>query len=139
MTNEELIRPRYMVIADYPGSFLSIRQIIVANENGLFQIGDNFRNEVYLKQFPHIFQKVGLWEGIKESDMPKYLKFIWDGKISEVQKKVEWLYAEDKTINGFTHEGLNNCFPRVSISGWLPATEEEYTSFKKSLQLNTIS
>lgn len=66
---EQLMQPRYMVIADYPGN--------------VQDIGYVFRSDIgeYYDKFPAVFRRMPWYEGRKVEDMPKYVtdgKFIYE-------------------------------------------------------------
>ena len=151
MTNEELMQPRFKVIAIYPqmnfkvGDILTTSKQIPQDSIGIFIDHVTEYAWVYTpNDYPHLFKKLEWWEGRKEEDMPKYIKFEWNGKVDEVRKVKEWLREKewDKTkstpINGFTHQSDfdSELFPRVSLNGWIPSTEEEWISFETTNKTN---
>lgn len=135
MTIEQLIIPRFKVIADYPGNAIPVGVIFSVND---FSIMASW--PIKPDKYPHLFKKIDWWEGVAGEDMPKYLKFIWHDNIDEVEvvhswlKTNEWDKTEPNPINGFSHESHSEkgLFPRVSLNGWLPATEEEFNAFVNS-------
>jgi hypothetical protein len=81
---EDLLRPRYKVIADYPNSTLSVDEIIeqIEVEEGQFLFNMGFSHN-----YPHLFKKLEWWEERKESEMLKYVKNAVDGYIFELMKQ----------------------------------------------------
>ena len=65
MTAEELMKPRYELIANYPGCKWTCFSII--NPKAL--------EKDYLDQFPHLFRKLNWWERRNVEDMPKKVKY----------------------------------------------------------------
>lgn len=66
MTAQELLIPRYKVIADYPGSVYVVGEIISDDTNCI-----EFLEE--LDKYPHIFEKLNWWEQRTVEEMPKRL------------------------------------------------------------------
>lgn len=65
LSAEELLKPRFEIIADYPNNYLG-------------RIGDVLDNRQFsrnwnLSDFPHLFKKLNWWEHRKVEDMPKKL------------------------------------------------------------------
>lgn len=116
MDIEQLLKPRYKVIADYPFSAYTVGQIIL--------IHDYNPNKDLFKMYPHLFKPLQWWEERKESDMPQYVK---DEK-GQIQKVLSWSDA------GFVYEKESNnpiILPNVTVSMsviqyYQPATEAEY-------------
>jgi hypothetical protein len=77
MTPEQLMQPRYKVIADYPKSIHPVGTIIDAgwqSEDLLYCDWDGPR----CRDFPHLFKKLEWWEEREEKDMPEYVKINAD-------------------------------------------------------------
>lgn len=108
MTTEELLKPRYKVIADYPHSWFTIGEIIQ----------DNFVS-LSLKLYPNIFKELKWWEKREVEDLPKYLK-IGDC----IRKVIKWDLILDKVTVTNSKEDKTNY-----ISLYEPSTEEEYLQF----------
>lgn len=144
MKIEELLSARYEVIANYPRSLYEVGHIIHESENLEGKVF--FTTEV--QKYPHLFKKLDWFKDRKESEMPQYLKFVYNDKIDEVRYVKDWLYHnEDKKsgiINGFTHESDYSTtnyplFLRVSLNGWLPATENECRQFNEKRYLKKLN
>lgn len=71
MSNEDLLKPRYKVIADYPDSTFSIGDVLMTDVNSFFR-------KHCLLGYPAIFRKPEWWEEREEKDMPEYVKIIGD-------------------------------------------------------------
>lgn len=66
MTREELMKPRFEVIGDYPGLSYNVGDIIeilIDDSYGIIDMGI----------YPHLFRKLNWWELRKIEDMPKKL------------------------------------------------------------------
>jgi len=116
MTNEELLKPRFKVIDDYPLSWFDVGEIV---ENDF----DSFD----LKDFPNIFQKMEWWEERNLEDLPKYLKD--DFYIIKVEKYYE-KFGKLK-FDYFEYEGQTLYNDRVD-NLFSPSTEEEYLEYIKT-------
>lgn len=114
MSNEDLLKPRYKVIADYPGNLQPIGhiyEIIFNDEEALKNWCDN------KDYYPHLFKKLEWWEEREEKDMPEYVKGGNEiTKLNRVdfESSSEWIfYLDDSHIP-------------YSCHAWFPATKEEY-------------
>ena len=83
MSKEELLRKRYLVIADYPNSTLSVGTIIEQVE-----VGENeyLFNMEFFEPYPHLFRPLEWWEFRDEKDMPEYVSY----PNSETVYKITW-------------------------------------------------
>lgn len=116
MTTEELLQPRYKVIADYPGN--------VAYVGEIYEDDICIRwNEQKFKKYPHLFRKLEWWEERDEKDMPEYVKCEFEGNVT-VYKIVYWNLKENR---GYITErevvSLGFLKPEYEPK---PATKEEY-------------
>lgn len=131
--NKNLMIPRFEIINTFPDSLYKVGEIIEV---------EDFSDEY--DDYPHIYKRLPWYANRTEDQMPKYVKFVWDNTLKDVVKIHSWLhgytYSEEVNkqgpINGFTHLShiSSDIFPRVSLNGWLPATEKEYLSFIKENQ-----
>lgn len=72
MTPEELLRPRYKVIADYPGNAWEVGLVIPSEYHAIKIITDNMI--AFYDKYPHLFRKLEWWEERNIEDMPGYVK-----------------------------------------------------------------
>ncbi len=81
MTPEELLLPRWKVIANFPESPYKIGYIIIY---GYFRLNNSeyFRRD--LMMYPALFKKLDWWEDRKVEDMPTHIKSIKSGQTFEV-------------------------------------------------------
>jgi hypothetical protein len=139
MEVEELLKPRYKVIADYPfnksfkiGEVIALNEIddrphLVKEEYALIQntvVTHTFYKTDFDK-YPHLFKKLEWWQERKESDMPEYVKWAHDGKIHKV---FQWLRTG--TGNNWLCDFVGSkayCF----LSDISIATKEEYQNQKQ--------
>ena len=117
MSREELLTPRYIVIADYPKS----KDKIGAIYRALTEMNVSFYNT-----YPAIFKRLEWWEHREEKDMPECLKWIYNGVFTKVLRydlKGERFYAPEDNHFGY----------RLIYT--LPATLEEYQTSLKSNEI----
>jgi hypothetical protein len=76
---EDLLKPRFKVIADYPDSLFAVGEVLQlrhfpnnGNVWGYARCG--IWDEAHLLKFPNIFSKMEWWEERDEKDMPEYVK-----------------------------------------------------------------
>jgi len=121
MTKEELLKERYKVVLNYPGSMFKVGEIIEATEFPKRWAGEKFNliND-HPANYPDIFKKLEWWQGVTIGDLPMYLK-LTTGSIFKIQ---EWALGVTKAAIF-----VNDRFVDISLYGTLPATEEEYNSF----------
>lgn len=122
MEPEELLRPRYKVIADYPNSIYKIGEIVQ-------QFGQDFFNTAFFEKYPLIFRKLEWWEEIEEKDMPEYVKWNYDN-IPEYGSVEKVMGAELTWTMGIK---VNSQVNHVKAEYFLPATKEEYENNCKTL------
>lgn len=143
MTVEELLRPRYKVIADYPNSEFEVGTIInFPNKRDYYTGNDEWESEFVrdknqggqfkfcikkIEPFPHLFKKLEWWEDRAIEDMPEYVRFK-----ERVLKVSRWLSDIEDVENGWCElvERGYDCH----TSHLLPATESEYTNYINSKQ-----
>jgi hypothetical protein len=147
MSTEELLKPRYKVIADWPmNHFYEVDDIIEMKlmPNGKYWNGEDsyYLTEKEMEKHPHLFKKLEWWEERKIEDMPDYLccvctdfiKFV-KGQIIKVEKHqsntfnkyVPYLFISKEKQS---HEAVTNCF---LYKDFYPATEEEYNRNQQSI------
>ena len=106
MKAEELMKPRFEVIADYPNNKLVIGSVIESDSDQMFKIQEGyFLGLKRIEQYPHLFRKLNWWEKRSIEDMPKRLvcKAIPnDTEIMDIQEwdmdlMVGWLNKKERT------------------------------------------
>jgi hypothetical protein len=120
---EDLLKPRYKVIADYPG-----------NDTPVGTIHDNeFTvrfHEKTLNSYPHLFKKLEWWEERKESEMPEYVKSKNADK-NFYYKIIKWDMVG--YITGYiTETQVCNLSIWKPEFNYYPCTESEYLNQKNN-------
>lgn len=122
MSVEELLKPRYKVIADYPslGSAAKFGSII----EGEYVLD---RGEWYpMEKYPHIFKSLQWWEEREEKYMPEYVKYE-NGAVGKLGEKY-YKGLKDCVIVWFA----NGNALTSHIDNFQPATESEYNTMLNS-------
>lgn len=132
MTPEQLLQPRYEVIADYPESNFKIGQIIsfipVDPTDG-WELADIAYNKRICPNYPNIFKPLSWWEHRAPDDMPEYVK----RHFGQVGKATRWnlQYGQWHYHFRMGRETIKDCH----ISDFftvIPATAAEYEEYLKS-------
>lgn len=126
MTTEQLLQPRYMVIADYPKSIYPVGDIIRAGgRNGDCIYCDT--EGPRLSHYPHLFRPMPWYEGRNVEDMPEYVKVVayhqsyGDIKLNSIRNVTAW----EKSKNGTSW--LCDSFPvYLKTDDIHPATAQEF-------------
>jgi len=89
MTAENLLKPRWIVIADFPNSDFKVGEI-EDRDWCQYPDGDDTQKPIWqISDFPHLFKKLNWWEHRKAEDMPKKVMSLADDK-KEVYEIEEW-------------------------------------------------
>lgn len=123
MSPEELLIPRYKLIADYPTNQIPIRTIISLPQN-ITTESMRLEKEFYEK-YPHLFKELHWAEDRKEEDLPKYIKHPISGQIEKVIGYTLWSEGWSVTLPSNTVVCGGS-----TLRFYLPATEEEYLNYK---------
>lgn len=129
LTVEQLTRPRYKVIADYPGSSDKIGKIYTFNsaDNPFLSSSESFVD--YFAQYPAIFQKLQWWEERDVEALPEYVKIV-----SNDFKKLLGTVGRAEHMKGGV---LIHYSGGGTYTHWIdtePATLAEYESFNAAKQ-----
>lgn len=129
MTTEELLKPRWKVIADFPGSLLSIGEILtnlkyhqepddysIRIQTELGELG------IFPSEFPAVFKELEWWQERDEKDMPKYVRY----KGCEMFRLNSPKMGEVLKVDNYQEDYLNHNKGCDWISLYEPATEQEY-------------
>jgi hypothetical protein len=121
-TIESQLRPRYKLIADYPGNVQPVGHIHQA-------IGDQESIRYWCEEkekYPQVFQRLEWWEYRTDSELPKYMKEADNPDIVYMfLASHKWTPRKIYVRDGENHEGwefINNMFP---------ATEQEFKNQPK--------
>jgi hypothetical protein len=123
---EDLLRPRYKVIADYPGSQYRIGNVVIYNPNRDVSV-ESF--ESWLSRFPVVFRRLEWWEDREENEMPEYVKLIEDNypaiEIGTVIKVAEWCNEGGFRLKEGEYEPI-----QFLSDGWQIVSEAEYLTYQ---------
>lgn len=156
---QELLKPRYKVIGDYPSSDYEVGLVIhfpekenwftkdlewvtepIRGKNG----GISQRSIKYFEEYPNLFKLLEWWEERDIKDMPEYVKFnedrmsttFLDGVEEPEFHKVKRHWAESldthwrySSYKHFISEWHNVAY---NYSAFLPSTEYEYNDYNKT-------
>ena len=129
MTAQDLMKPRYKVIADYPNNQLSLGRILDSSSDNLIQKivfcigGDYWRLPEELDKYPHLYKKLAWWEDREVKVMPEFLKDE-HGEVFRVEE-----YSKGDYVSLYKNNGDQDFpFGSHSLYELLPATLEEYES-----------
>lgn len=131
----ELLKPRYKVIADYPGSPFWVGSILIFIPRFMHRVDGNIESTTYsdvfrrgnhfiladeIKEYPHLFNPLEWYEDRKPEEMPGYVK----DKFNQVHK-----VTSVERIGANLEKGFYAHWKNVQ-----PATLAEYTQYINSKQ-----
>lgn len=139
MTPEELPRPRWLRIADYPGMTIGDSDKIFTSPDISSPEADAIMRSYY-ERFPAIYRELQWWEMREPEELPKYVKFT----TAPLQNPIPTVPLEDfdAETNCFKYRdmrkqfvenaGEEDCWMFVLIDNrWQPATEEEFNAYEQ--------
>lgn len=133
---QELLKPRYKVIGDYPGSEFRIGAIMIfikdfmhrtdgtpesTRHSDVFKIGNNIimaEGPSGINLYPHLFKPLAWWQDRKPGEMPLYLKRKTTGVIEKVDH-----YGPECMMAHFSEWDYS------PVMNYEPSTEIEYTNY----------
>lgn len=134
MNAQELMKPRFEVIAVFPFCPVVIKEQLERVTNTLFivsKIGENANvwHLSEIEKYPHLFRKLNWWDKRNIEDMPTYIK-------SETQVvKPDWQLEEwmgNKYLRAYDSSAKKyNMSLSFKLQLFEPATEQEYLEFVK--------
>lgn len=131
MTKEELLKPRYKVIADYPGSSFEIENVLETDEKSVYTLWEHDgKHELTLSNFPAIFRELEWWEEREEKDLPEYVRY----KGCEFFRFSAPAINEVLKVESYSEDCLNHCKGCDWITLYEPATKEEYKNYIRTNQ-----
>ena len=129
MTTEQLLQPRFEVIADYPDSRYKVGEILDRDWGWNGDDVDGFNNKI--SDYPHLFRKLQWWEKRKVEDMPMYVKVIaYENNIKSREVKPVVKVELHNIVDGFHFKDTEGRYCNYDIC--IPSTEEEYLEFKNN-------
>lgn len=133
---EELLKPRYEVIAPYPayrGHGIEVGDILtdpgdnecVRNQKGQAVVAFHW------DMFPHLFKPLQWWEKRSVEEMPEYVKNE-EGEVFKIKEwdgtSVPYVFVNPKIHSGYVESATYSpLYPP-----YFPATESEYTAYINS-------
>lgn len=120
MTPEELLRPRYKVIADFPYNDRKVGSVINCSTHNPYP-------QQHLDKYRNIYKKLEWWEDREEKDMPKYVKNVNKGH-GGVFKAIFYMEETSAFFMFLEERSIHPYHP--DEKHWLPATKEEYDNYK---------
>lgn len=121
MTTEELLKPRYKVIADYPNSPHKVGELLYQSETttSLTRYSD----------YPHLFKRLEWWEERTLDDMVS-VKFVKVVNYVGYWRVGDIVPVEDYIINNGKFHSYNLKYGKYHQPKFLlPATEQEYQEY----------
>lgn len=130
MTKEELLKPRWEVIANYPwnteheiGDIISEGKYHIEPDDWSISLSTNelqYAIGIFPSEYPAIFKKLEWWEKREDKDLPKYVSLYGDNiEVTSYNIKTGQFWFDIKE-NG---EEFNVSLP---LRGTTPSTEEDY-------------
>lgn len=88
MSTQELLTPRYEVIADYPNSPWEVGDILTHKLGFTYRLNHSeiVRNLPDIDKYPHLFAPMPWWQGRSVEEMPRYV----ENKSGYILPVVEW-------------------------------------------------
>jgi|GEM_PF-2458540 len=128
---EELLKPRYKVIADYPymeTHLADMRIGRIVTEPNIRWLKNQFGIEP--DKFPRTFRKLEWWEERTEDQMPEYVRLN-----DQFRKDFDQVA---KVVKSETHEcgiflivdKVNGVVTRLHVENFWPITEQEYLTYQ---------
>lgn len=138
MTPEELMKPRYKVIADYPGCPFKVGQVLekVKTVSGKWFVRGMFYQP---DDYPANFKKMQWWEERKPDDMPEYIKFAHSGAVYKISKwkpsMQSWHIKNetDETDGTDITEAFASIDWHFQSDKCIPVTAAEYEAYLQTL------
>ena len=123
LTVDDLLKPRYKVIADYPNSGDMVGKVYEA---------ETCRALDYYKKYPNIYKELAWYEERSEEEMPQFVKTLNDsnGLVINIEKVKGWAGCNQVVEFENGEEGATEY--------WMPATKEEYEFLKSQLKANNL-
>jgi len=132
MTTEELMKPRYKVIATWPGMELDLNYVgqvitltVKDNKQWCIRLHRATLYDAHFDQYPHLFEPLPWWKDRKVEDMPPFVKSKRTGVVYSL--KVDY----DKNSLW-----LDGCELTLNLTHYLPATLDDYNAYLTTNQNN---
>lgn len=136
---EELLKPRYKVIAPFPRGFLPVGTVFILDNESVIAALPNGKKKITSSYYysepeecPNIFKELKFWEERRKEDLPKYIKYV-DDKGTEFEKTIclevkEWIIDDEYT--------RPDDFGVLAFKDLIstPITLEEYNAYQSSIK-----
>ena len=110
MNSEQLLNPRFEIIADYPESWRKVGDVLECPN-----FDNDFTKKYWIEaneKYPHLFREMPWWENRNIEEMPKKLKSL--SFPDEIHEILEW---DMNMLFGFTDvENRKGC----GLTNWKP-------------------
>ena len=129
MTVEELLKPRYEVIADYPNNPYDIGTIFILPDDAWVYADLEYSNcePEFFDTWPNLFRKMAWWEKRDIKDMPEYVKWCKSWQAIPERAVGDVMIIEKWVLNThFLSEGKGW---KLTGKWFEPATLEEYNNY----------
>jgi hypothetical protein len=135
---EELLKPRYKLIGDYPGCSFEVGTVLEPTEEGeLFSKTGGYSSSATrimlkdAKRYPHLVEELRWWEERTDDEMPEYLR--WNYKPDVDHQNMKNYVAK---VEGWqqAHFGVVTHGQVTATKFWIPITETEYNTLTPNLQ-----
>lgn len=133
MSIEELLKPRFEVIAEYPNCNFKIGDILKPIKNATnnwYFIEKEYEPVLLLEvieKYSHLFKKLQWFEKRNEEEMPKYLKHTLSDKSTTYHKVKSYDLSNPKFIEWkFDDKEWGNFGMWAKDFNYMPCSEEEY-------------
>lgn len=144
---QELLKPRYKIIADYPHSPFPVGRLLDGNDEsflvtrtqyqdfGELHFQNNWMPIDYLEKFPHLFCKLEWWEERKPEEMPEYVKPDPNGALEQFRSqktiyKVRRWVRDDNNL--WCEVGDHD---HIHVNHIIPATSSEYNNYNNAQKI----
>src|SRR5690242_8402110 len=112
---EDLMKPRYEVIAQYPASPFPDGTILPDGRQVIKELTKQMC--AFYDKYPHLFKRLKWWEKRKPEEMPEYVKYKHGNTIFKISDADE-IYPEgfmfDKALTEH-HIHYNQCLPATLL------------------------
>lgn len=125
MKTEELLKPRYKVIAEWPFMAFHLNAIHPVD----LYTSEGCHDELFFKKYPHLFKELSWWEDRTIEELPIYCRYT---KFSETGHVFKVLYysPNDKPWIAYVKGGPPNY--NIALRDCQPANEEEFLNYQKT-------
>lgn len=133
LTREQLMAPRYKVIADYPNAYYNLGVIITDKGDNNFFIYDGYQRAAWFDRYPHLFKPLDWWNDRKLEELPEYVKVNDHGEKFITPGIYKIIYTHKNNIDEYNRGRLENGEP-CSLNWVEPATLHDYEQYIKEKQ-----